>query len=58
MKAKLLGLSPYISTCENMNKPICCTITLFQESPYVSCAKMTRHNVNLDDIDGLEVAHV
>jgi hypothetical protein len=56
MKAKLLGLPPYVSTCEDMNKLICCTITLFHESPYASCAKMTRHNVNLDDIDGLEVA--
>jgi hypothetical protein len=58
MKANLLGLPPYISTCQSMNKLICCTITLFQESPYVSCVKVTRQNVNLDDIDGLEVAHV
>lgn len=58
MKATLLGLQPYISTCENLNKLFCCTITSFQESPYASCARMTRQNVNLDDIDGLEVAHV
>jgi len=58
MKATSLGLPPYISTCENLNKLLCCTITSFQESPYASCAKMTRQNVNLDDIDGLEVVNV
>lgn len=58
MKATLLGSPPYSSTCENLNMLICCTIISFQESPYASCAKMTRWNVNLADIDSLEVVHV